>query len=338
MRRFGPVAVCPVPREMLRAFAALTLLGLVGCQPPVPPAAPMAPTVGVFESRRMSVPIQVTPNGTTRALKNVTIRARVRGFLTERLFEEGAMVQKGDLLLVIDEEPYKVALDSAKARLSEAEANVSKAEESKVREVSASQLELDEAQLGLAQIQEKRFLALVSRNAGTMEDVDKAQAERRRWEAQVKTDRANLEQARTDYEVGVATARAQLAAARAAVRDAELSLGYCRMYAPIDGRIGEARVKVGNLVGPESSGGGAFTELATIQQLDPIGVDLWLSSRDLERTTELTQQGLAVRLDRPSPMGLKEHPYEGHCYFIDNTVDETTATFLAKASFPNPEH
>ncbi len=338
MRRFGPVAVRPVPRVVARAFTALTLLILVGCQKPTAPVAPMAPTVGVFESRRMSVPIQVTPNGTTRALKNVSIRARVRGFLTERLFEEGAMVKKGDLLLVIDEEPYKVALDSTKARLSEAEANVKKAEESKIREVSASQMELDEAQLGLAQIQEKRFLALVSRNAGTMEDVDKAKAERRRWEAQVKTDRANLEQARTDYEVGVATARAQVAAARASVRDAELNLGYCRMYAPIDGRIGEARVKVGNLVGPESSGGGAFTELATIQQLDPIGVDLWLSSRDLERTTELTEQGLAVRLDRPSPEGLKEHPHEGQCYFIDNTVDETTSTFLAKASFPNPEN
>jgi membrane fusion protein (multidrug efflux system) len=284
----------------------------------------------------MTVPVQVEPNGTTRALKSVTIRARVRGFLTERLFEEGAMVKKGQLLLVIDEEPYQVALDSARARLAEAEANVVKAEESQVREVSASQLELDEAQLGLAQIQERRFLALMARNAGTVEDVDKAKAERQKWEAQVKTDQANLDQARTDYQVGLATARAQADAARAAVRDAELNLGYCRMYAPIDGRIGEARVKVGNLVGPDSSGGGAFSELAAIQQLDPMGVDLWLSSRDLERTTELTRQGLTVRLDRPSPMGLTEHPYAGHCYFIDNTVDETTATFLAKASFPNP--
>ena len=76
-------------------------------------ADPPAPTVGVVESRRMSVPIEVTPNGTTRALEDVTIRARVRGFLTERHFAEGAMVKKGQLLLVIDEEPYQVALQSA---------------------------------------------------------------------------------------------------------------------------------------------------------------------------------------------------------------------------------
>ena len=125
-------------------------------------------------------------------------------------------------------------------------------------------------------------------------------------------------------------------AARAAVRDAELNLGYCRMYAPLEGRIGEARVKVGNLVGPDPAGGGAFTDLATIQQLDPIGVDVRLSSRDLDRTTALIERGLAVRLIRPGPAGPQEHPYEGRCFFIDNTVDETTSTFLVKARIPNP--
>ena len=83
------------------------------------------------------------------------------------------------------------------------------------------------------------------------------------------------------------------------------------MYAPIDGRIGEARVKVGNLVGPDPAGGGAFTDLATIQQLDPMGVDIRLSSRDLDRTTALIEGGLAVRLTRPGPAGPQEHPYEG---------------------------
>jgi membrane fusion protein, multidrug efflux system len=318
------------------AAAAVALMAISGCQRPAAPAEPPPTTVGVVESRRMTVPVQVTPNGTTRALENVTIRARVRGFLTERHFTEGAMVKKGQLLLVIDEEPYQITLQSARARLAEAEAAFTKAEESKRREMSASQLELDQAQLVLAQIQERRARTLLVRNAGSAEDLDKSEAERKRSEAQVKSDRADLAQAKADYDVGIASARAQVAAASAAVRDAELSLGYCRMHAPIDGRIGEARVKVGNLVGPEQSGGGAFSELATIQQLDPMGVDLRLSSRDLERTTELTQVGLPVRLSRPSPTGPKEHPHEGRCYFIDNTVDETTSTFLAKATLPNP--
>src|SRR5207248_1711755 len=87
------------------------------------------------------------------------------------------------------------------------------------------------------------------------------------------------------------------------VRDAALNLGYCRMYAPIDGRIGEALVKVGNLVGPDPTGGGSFTELAAIQQLDPMGVDILVSSRYLDRPTRLIEEGLTVRLFRPSRDG-----------------------------------
>jgi membrane fusion protein (multidrug efflux system) len=318
------------------SVAALVLLTLSGCQKPAAKGALPPPTVGVIESRRMSVPIEVAPNGTTRALEDVTIRARVRGFLTERHFAEGATVKKGQLLLVIDEEPYKIALQSARARQAEADASLKKAEESKGREVAAAQLELDRAQLFLAQIQERRNRALVSRSAGSAEELDKTEADRRRWESQVQADHAQLAQAKADYEIGIASAHAQVSAAKAAVRDAELNLGYCRMYAPLEGRIGEARVKVGNLVGPDSGGGGAFTDLATIQQLDPMGVDLRLSSRDLDRTTALIEGGLAVRLIRPGPAGPQEHPYEGRCFFIDNIVDQTTSTFLAKARIPNP--
>ncbi len=323
-------------RLVLGWVAAVPVLTLSGCGKPAAPVVPPSPTVGVFESRRMSIPIQVTPNGTTRALEDVTIRARVRGFLTERHFVEGAMVKKGQLLLVIDEEPYQVALQSAKAREAETEAMLKKAEESKGREVSSAQLDLDRAQLLLAQILERRSRTLVSRNAVSAEDLDRTEADRKRWESQVESDRAQLAQAKADYEVGIASAKAQVSASKAAVRDAELNLGYCRMTAPIDGRIGEARVKVGNLVGPDQGGGGGFSDLAMIQQLDPMGVDLRLSSRDLDRTTSLIEGGLAVKLIRQGPSGPLEHPYEGTAFFIDNRVDETTSTFLAKARIPNP--
>ncbi len=331
----------PLPiRAIRRALGVVGALGLLmtssGCQKPEAPAAPPPPTVGVFEARRMDVPVMVTPNGTTRALEDVTIRARVRGFLRERHFTEGATVKKGQLLLVIDEEPYLVALQSTRARQSEAAAALKKAEESKGREVALAQMELDRAQLYLAQLQERRSRTLLSRNAGSAEELDKTEADRKKWEAQVEADLAHLQQSKADYEVGIASAKAQVEATKAAGRDAELNLGYCRMYAPLEGRIGEARVKVGNLVGPDSGGGGSFSELATIQQLDPMGVDIRLSSRDLERTSHLIQKGLAVRLTRPGSLGEVEHPFVGKGYFIDNRVDDTTSTFLAKARMPNP--
>lgn len=338
MSRTNRSPASPMKPRALVALAALSAaLGAAGCQQSAAPVEPPPPVVGVVESRQMSVPVLINPNGTMRALEDVTIRARVRGFLTERHFAEGSFVQKGQLLLVIDEEPYRVALQSARAQLSEAEAALKKASESKGREVSAAQLELARAQLLLAQIQERRTRTLLTRNATSHEDFDKTEADRKKWEAQVEADRANAEQAKADYDIGIASARAQVEAAAAAVRDAELNLGYCRMYAPISGRIGEAKVKVGNLVGPDAGGGGAFSELATIQQLDPIAVDIRLSSRDLERTKQLIEEGLAVRLSRPgSPEG-REHPHKGKLYFIDNIVDETTSTFLAKAEIPNPK-
>src|SRR5207302_10399319 len=64
--------------------------------------------------------------------------------------------------------------------------------------------------------------------------------------------------------------------------------------------------------------------------------DVRLSSRDLERITSLIEGGLPVRVIRPGPAGPLEHPYPGQGFFIDNTVDETTSTFLVKARVPNP--
>jgi len=283
----------------------------------------------------MDVPIIDTPNGTTVALEQVTLRARVRGFITERHFDEGATVKKGDLLFVIDEEPYKVALDSAHARQAEAEAAVRKAEQSKAREIAAAKMALDVAQLNLKRIEERRARALLSRNAGSQEDLDRAEADRKQYEAQVEADQANYDQANADYEIGVLAAKAQLEAAKAGVRDAELNLGYCRMTAPIDGRIGVAQVKVGNLVGPGQEGG-SFTELATIQQLDPLAVDIRVSSRYLDRAAQLVQRQTPVQMTRPGVEGEERHPYDGQLYFIDNFIDETTSTFLSKARIPNP--
>ncbi len=324
------------PRVVACLAAALAATGVSGCQKPEAPKAPPPPLVGVVESRRMDVPVIATPNGTTKALEQVTLRARVRGFITERHFQEGSAVTKDQLLIVIDEAPYKIALDSARAKQAEAEAAVRKAEQSKVRETTAAKVALDLAQLSLKQIEERRSRVLLARNAGSQEELDKAEADRKQYEAQVEADRANHDQAVADYDVGILSAQAQLQAAKAGVRDAELNLSYCRMTSPIDGRIGEALVKIGNLVGPGQEGG-TFTELATIQQLNPIGVEIPTSSRYLERATRLLEQGLSVRLTHPGMEGDEEYPYVGEFYFIDNFIDPTTSTFLAKARIPNPQ-
>jgi membrane fusion protein (multidrug efflux system) len=310
---------------------AATVIAAAGCSgraEPPPKAEP--PKVTVVSVRKTNVPIVVHTQGTTRAMNDVTIRARVKGFLQgEPRFAEGTDVKAGQLLLVIEEEPYQIKLEQARATLAESEASLKQAEQSKAREVAQAQLHLDEAQETLDQLEERRERSLLARNAGTIEDVERRQAVLKKSTAQVEADRANLEQTKADYETNILAARAKVVEARAAVRNAEIDLGYCRMVAPIDGRIGQLLIKPGNLVGPDKN-----TDLATIQQLDPMGVDLNPPARRLPLILELmkTDRYLTLIVE-----GEREHPHPGKFYFMDNAVEPTTGTFLMKASVPNPD-
>ena len=197
------------------------------------------------------------------------------------------------------------------------------------------QLEVDDAQLALSRIELGRQRNLRARNANSVQDLDQAEANFKKIDAQVVSDKASLAQAKADHDTNILAAQAKLDQAKAHLKLAEINLGYCRVFAPIDGRIGERLVTIGNLVGPAS--GSDFTKLATIEQLDPMGLDLYPASRYLARATNLIESGLVVHLNRPGFEGPQDHPYPGKLYFIDNTVDPSTSTFLGKATIPNPE-
>ncbi len=102
------------------------------------------------------------------------------------------------------------------------------------------------------------------------------------------------------------------------------------MFAPIDGRIGELKVKLGNLVGETGA-----TELVNIQQLDPMGLDLFPAARNLPVATALQQRGgIAVDV---FVEGERPHTHPGKTIFVDNKVDTQTSTFLVRAEVPNPD-
>jgi RND family efflux transporter MFP subunit len=339
IRRDGPRAGRWIALGLACASAAISgCTSRAGAERVPPP-----PVVGVVEARRMTVPMMVEPIGTTEALQQVSLRARVRGFLKEINFKEGDEVKAGQLLFVIEEEPFKAKLDAAKATLAEAEAALAKAKTSKAREVADAQLAADQATLELNRIEERRKRALAVRNAASQEDVDQATATRKKTEAQVEADRANADQAKTDFDVNIQAAEANVAKAKSDVESAAIDLSYCRMYSPIDGRIGKAEVKLGNLVGtPEGGsvsaalGGQQYTELAVVRQLDPMGVDMQAPSRYLDRVTELIGRGLAVEVFRPGLEGEGDRRSPGKATFIDNSINPTTSTFLVRAEVANP--
>ncbi len=126
-------------RLLLPGFAAI-LSGLSGCGAKNQYAPPPPPAVTVADPVRRPVTDYVELTGTTQARAKVDLRARVNGYLRSIKFEAGATVKEGDLLFVIDEQPFQASLKAARAKLAEAEANLKAARESKRVEIAQAAL------------------------------------------------------------------------------------------------------------------------------------------------------------------------------------------------------
>jgi RND family efflux transporter MFP subunit len=136
----------------LRSLSALALAGALfaacrGNESAAPPPLP----VTTAEAREAQMPVYLEHVGTTEAVNSVDVRARVRGVLEKVLFKEGAEVAKDDLLFVIEQRPYRAALDKtkgeyerAKATLDRTQVDLDRTSELRKRDVS-SQSELDHA-------------------------------------------------------------------------------------------------------------------------------------------------------------------------------------------------
>lgn len=129
----------------------------------------------------------------------------------------------------------------------------------------------------------------------------------------------------------VATARqadADVIAAKAAVESARINLAYTKVTSPISGRIGKSSVTEGALVT-----NGQADAMATVQQLDPIYVDVTESSNDFMR---LKQESLQHGNDTKNVQLIMENgqPYtlQGALQFSDVTVDESTGSINFKLS------
>lgn len=169
-----------------------------------------------------------------------------------------------------------------------------------------------EAELELARLTAKRFAGLAQRNAVS-------------------------QQANDDAAVALKLAEADVASARAALEQARIDLGYTRLTSPIDGRIGRSAVTAGALVTANQA-----HALATVQQLDPIYVDLTQSSADMLRLRRDFAAGrlqqddggqVAVALELEDGVPYSE---SGLLAFSEVSVDPGTGSVTLRAVFPNP--
>jgi RND family efflux transporter MFP subunit len=135
-------------------------------------------------------------------------------------------------------------------------------------------------------------------------------------------------------------AEAAIRSAKAALNASKLDLEFTSVQAPISGRIGQALVTPGNLVG---GGTNAATLLTTVVALDPIYCYVEVDERSSLKYRTLAREGKrasALFGEIPARMGLTNesgYPHEGKIDFVDNIIKPDTGTIRARGVFPNPD-
>jgi membrane fusion protein (multidrug efflux system) len=141
-----------------------------------------------------------------------------------------------------------------------------------------------------------------------------------------------------EAEASLAQAKAEVLSAKAAVDTARINLAYTKVVSPISGRIGKSSVTPGALVTAHQP-----ATMTTVQQLDPIYVDVTQSSAELLRLKrDLASGRLKSAGVNQAPVGLlledgTSYPIVGELQFSDVTVDQGTGTFTVRAVFANPK-
>ncbi len=172
----------------------------------------------------------------------VGVAAHVSGPIVELPIVDNQPVEEGDLLFVVDPRPYQAALDLAQARLELTELEVRALEDG----VGAAEAQLVARQADAAYAAQylERIEPLLGRRFVTPNDVFEARSRVRASEASVAHARAEVAKARNLLgQLGDVNAR--VAAARAAVDDARLNVGYCRVVAPLRGYVTNLNIAVG---------------------------------------------------------------------------------------------
>ena len=233
---------------------------------------------------RSSIPVYVNGLGNVTPYYTVTIRSRVDGQVMSIHFNEGDLVQSGQLLAEIDPRPFQVQLEQAEGALAH-----------------------DQALLANAKIDQDRYTQLVKTDAIPSQQLDTQKALVAQYEATVKQDQANID-------------------------NAKLQLVYAKITAPITGVIGLRLVDPGNIVHAADAGG-----MVTITQVQPITVLFTIPEDNLPPVLRKLRAGEHLPVEAYNRDMSKELA-AGKLLTSDNQIDSTTGTAKLKAVFENKDY
>jgi membrane fusion protein (multidrug efflux system) len=290
---------------------------LRGMMPAPPPGGPSGGPMGAMPPPAVVVasvtegPAEAPEEflGRVEAIEEVQLMPQVAGYLDAVHFQQGGLVQEGDLLFSVDRAPFEARVALSEAGVQQAEANLAGAR----ADLDAAKADLDRSQKYLERLQNADERSVVRA------DLDAASAEFLQAEARVKQAGAAIQQM-----------DAALLQAKAALRLATIDLGYTEVRAPITGRIGEALVTAGNYVTP------ATGALARIVQVDPVRVVFSVPDREyvgmLQRSETDGQDPMHAQLRLPDGTLFSEM---GQRDFADNMMDPETGTIAVRSRFAN---
>lgn len=182
-------------------------------------------------------------------------------------------------------------------------------------------------------------------------DFDRAKAEVDRMDAQLKLSQIELNRAKelrdkntisaSEFDQKAATyqgAAAAKSSAEAAKNSAALNLEFTQIKSPVDGRVSDQRITVGNLVQP---GAGAESVLTTVVSIDPIYAKVDADENAILKYVKLAKQGKRVsartaKIPAWVELGNEtDFPHEGYVDFVDNRLDPSTGTVRARMVLKN---
>ncbi|HEX8777823.1 MAG TPA: efflux RND transporter periplasmic adaptor subunit, partial [Rhodanobacter sp.] len=235
--------------------------------------------------------------GYVTARRQATVSAQITGTLTAVLIEEGDHVKKGQVLARLDDSAYKAALDAAKAQAAAAHALVAQYQAQLAQNERDARRQQELAAQGLVPKQ-------AAEQARTLADSTRAQLD---------------------------SQQKQVAAADAAVVEAQVNFDYCVIRAPFDGVITTKDAQVGEIVSPFSAGGGfTRTGIGTIVDMDSLEVDVDVNEAYIGR----------VKPDMPAEAVLDAYPdwkIPAHVIAIVPAADRGKATVKVRVALENKD-
>jgi len=295
--------------------------------------------VTVAIAQQQAVPIEIRTTGNVQAYSVVNVLPQVSGQLVKECFTQGDFVKKGQLLFQIDPRPFQAAYDQALGNVAKDKAQIQAAQAALDKDIAQvgsykANLQRDIGQLNFSKLEKSRYSSLMDQGAVSQEQSDQMNTNETTANANVASDKEQIKNGEAVVEgdkANIATAKGTLEVDQAAARSAKISLDWCDIRSPMDGRTSTLNIYQGNVVTANNT----QTALVTIAQVQPIYISFSVPEEYLGSVRRCLNAGtLKVKA---LIEGLRNDTVIGNASFLEYTVNTTSGTALLRATFPNTD-